>query len=110
MKSMWQMWLRARLSAANLIEDRRGIAATEFAVIVLSDVVTAGVPAATAVTLRLRHSNQKAALTARPFLVDTDGISKVSAFASRTERDSFQPAARRLSAEDLPERRSATIS
>jgi Flp pilus assembly protein TadG len=34
MKSMWQMWLRARLSAANLIEDRSGIAATEFAVIV----------------------------------------------------------------------------
>jgi Flp pilus assembly protein TadG len=34
MKPMWQIWVRARLSAANLIKDRRGIAATEFAVIV----------------------------------------------------------------------------
>ena len=34
MKSVWQIWLRARLSAASLIEDRRGIAATEFAFIV----------------------------------------------------------------------------
>jgi Flp pilus assembly protein TadG len=34
MKSVWQMWFRARLSAANLIKDRRGVAATEFAVIV----------------------------------------------------------------------------
>src|ERR1700742_440592 len=34
MKSGWQIWLRARLTRANLIEDSRGIAATEFAVIV----------------------------------------------------------------------------
>jgi Flp pilus assembly protein TadG len=34
MKSVWQIWLRARLSAASLMEDRRGIAATEFALIV----------------------------------------------------------------------------
>ncbi len=34
MKSVWQIRLRARLSAASLIEDRRGIAATEFALIV----------------------------------------------------------------------------
>lgn len=34
MKSLWQTWLRARLTATSLIEDRRGIAATEFAVIV----------------------------------------------------------------------------
>ena len=59
MKSLRQIWLRARLSAASLMKDRRGIAATEFALIVpimlvmffgtvefssrqLSDVVTAG--------------------------------------------------------------------
>jgi hypothetical protein len=59
MKSLRQIWLRARLSAASLMKDRRGIAATEFAFIVpimlvmffgtmefsprqLSDVVTAG--------------------------------------------------------------------
>jgi Flp pilus assembly protein TadG len=34
MKSVWQIWPRVRLSAASLIEDRRGIAATEFALIV----------------------------------------------------------------------------
>jgi Flp pilus assembly protein TadG len=34
MKSLRQIWLRARLTAAGLMEDRRGIAATEFAVIV----------------------------------------------------------------------------
>jgi Flp pilus assembly protein TadG len=33
MKSLWQIWLRARYSAADLIEDCRGIAATEFAFI-----------------------------------------------------------------------------
>jgi hypothetical protein len=34
MKSMSNMWLRARRSAARLLKDRSGIAATEFAVIV----------------------------------------------------------------------------
>jgi Flp pilus assembly protein TadG len=34
MKSMSKMWLRARLSAGSLLVDCRGIAATEFAVIV----------------------------------------------------------------------------
>jgi Flp pilus assembly protein TadG len=34
MKSMSRMWLRARFSAAGLLKDRSGIAATEFAVIV----------------------------------------------------------------------------
>jgi Flp pilus assembly protein TadG len=34
MKSMSKMWFRARLSAAGLLKDRSGIAATEFAVIV----------------------------------------------------------------------------
>jgi Flp pilus assembly protein TadG len=34
MKSLRQIWLRARRSAASLIKDRRGIAATEFAFIV----------------------------------------------------------------------------
>src|ERR1700727_201140 len=34
MKSLRQTWLRARLSAASLMKDRRGIAATEFAFIV----------------------------------------------------------------------------
>jgi Flp pilus assembly protein TadG len=33
MKSLPQMWLRTRFSAASLIEDCRGIAATEFALI-----------------------------------------------------------------------------
>jgi Flp pilus assembly protein TadG len=33
MKSLQQMWLRTRFSAASLIEDCRGIAATEFALI-----------------------------------------------------------------------------
>ena len=32
--SMPRIWLRARLSVANLLRDRRGVAATEFAVIV----------------------------------------------------------------------------
>ena len=34
MKSFRQIWLRARFHAASLMEDRRGIAATEFAFIV----------------------------------------------------------------------------
>jgi Flp pilus assembly protein TadG len=34
MKSIWQIRLRARLTAAGLIEDCRGIAATEFGLIV----------------------------------------------------------------------------
>jgi hypothetical protein len=34
MKPVWRIWLRARLTAASLIQDCRGIAATEFAVIV----------------------------------------------------------------------------
>lgn len=33
MKSLRQIWLRARFSAASLMEDRRGIAAAEFALI-----------------------------------------------------------------------------
>jgi Flp pilus assembly protein TadG len=40
MKSLRQMWLRARLTAAGLVKDRRGIAATEFAVIVPIMLVT----------------------------------------------------------------------
>jgi Flp pilus assembly protein TadG len=34
MKPLRRTWLRARLSAASLMKDRRGIAATEFAFIV----------------------------------------------------------------------------
>jgi Flp pilus assembly pilin Flp len=57
----------------------------------LSNVVTAANTAGKhcIAQIKLHRSNQKAALTARPFLVDTYGISKVSAFASRTERDSL---------------------
>jgi Flp pilus assembly protein TadG len=40
MKSLRQIWLRVRRSAAGLIKDRRGIAATEFAVIVPIMLVT----------------------------------------------------------------------
>jgi Flp pilus assembly protein TadG len=40
MKSLRQIWLRARLTAAGLVKDRHGIAATEFAVILPIMLVT----------------------------------------------------------------------